>query len=223
MAVLQLYNSLLQLPLFQGMSQSDLSDIIEHTKFDFLKVQKDKVAIKEGDSCTNFFFLLNGTLKVEGIADDHSYKIIEYISAPAIIQPEHLFGLVQRFSRTFIAETDVNFMALDKGEAMKLTDNFIIFRLNLINLLSTQTQKVNHVLWRKRPADIRQRIIRFIESRCMRPAGDKEIQIHMEALAAEINESRLNVSKELNSLDSEHLIELHRGGIHIPALEKLLM
>ena len=99
----------------------------------------------------------------------------------------------------------------------------MIFKLNLLNILSTQIQKISHMSFRKRPDDIRQRIIRFIGDRCMRPAGEKEIQIHMESLAEEINESRLNVSKALNSLNDEKLIELHRGGIFIPALEKLLM
>jgi DNA-binding transcriptional ArsR family regulator len=223
MAVLQLYSSLQQLPLFQGMSSSDLTNVIAHTKFGFIKVAKDKMAIKEGEICTNLVFLLNGTLKVESVSDDHSYKITEILDAPSILQPERLFGLNQRYTRTFIAETDVNFMMLDKSEAMKLTNDFIIFKLNLLNILSTQTQKITHISFRKCPADIRQRIIRFIEDRCMRPAGEKEILIHMESLAEEINESRLNVSKVLNSLNDEKLIELHRGGIFIPALEKLLM
>ena len=223
MAVLQLYNSLQHLPLFQGMSNSDLTNVIAHTKFGFIKVPKDKIAIREGDSCSNFVFILNGTLKVESVSDDHSYKITETIGAPSILQPEHLFGLSQRYTRTFIAETDVNFMTLDKREAMKLSNNYMIFKLNLLNILSTQIQKISHMSFRKRPDDIRQRIIRFIGDRCMRPAGEKEILIHMESLAEEINESRLNVSKALNSLNDEKLIELHRGGIFIPALEKLLM
>ena len=56
MAILQLYNSLQQLPLFQGMSNADLTNVIAHTKFDFIKVVKDKIAIREGESCTNFVF-----------------------------------------------------------------------------------------------------------------------------------------------------------------------
>ena len=45
----------------------------------------------------------------------------------------------------------------------------------------------------------------------------------METLAKELNDGRLNVSKELNRMSDEGLIILHRGGFVIPALERLLM
>jgi hypothetical protein len=223
MPLLKLHNSLQQLPLFQGMSNADLTNIIEHTKFGFVKVLKGKTVLEENDACTNFVFLLNGTLHVQSASDDHSYKVIETLNAPAVLQPERLFGLTPRYASTFIAVSDVNLMTLDKNEAVFLTNKFIIFRINLFNLFTTQTQKMMRQAWHKRPTDTRQRIIRFIENRCLRPAGDKEIQIHMETLADEINEGRLNVSKTLNMMDDEGLIKLHRGGIYIPALEKLLM
>ena len=45
----------------------------------------------------------------------------------------------------------------------------------------------------------------------------------MERLAEELNDSRLNVSRVLNRLQAEGLLELHRGRIDIPQLERLLM
>ena len=42
-------------------------------------------------------------------------------------------------------------------------------------------------------------------------------------LAEEMNDSRLNVSRVLNSLQAEGFIELHRGRIEIAQLERLLM
>ena len=41
-------------------------------------------------------------------------------------------------------------------------------------------------------------------------------------LAQELNDSRLNVSRVLNQLQYEGLIELHRGRVVIPQLERLL-
>ena len=45
----------------------------------------------------------------------------------------------------------------------------------------------------------------------------------MTRLAEELNDSRLNVSRALNMLQGEGLLELHRGRIEIPQLERLLM
>lgn len=44
----------------------------------------------------------------------------------------------------------------------------------------------------------------------------------MDRLAQELNVKRLKVSMALNELETQGLIELHRGRISIPALEKLI-
>lgn len=58
--------------------------------------------------------------------------------------------------------------------------------------------------------------------RCLRPAGEKTVRIKMERLSDEINESRLNVSRELNAMKDEGIITLRRGEIQVYALEKLI-
>ena len=45
----------------------------------------------------------------------------------------------------------------------------------------------------------------------------------MEQLAVEVSDTRLNVSRTLNSMQQRGLIELHRGRIVIPMLERLFM
>jgi Mn-dependent DtxR family transcriptional regulator len=44
----------------------------------------------------------------------------------------------------------------------------------------------------------------------------------MERLAEELNDSRLNVSKALNQMQRDGLIELHRGRVVIHQLERLM-
>lgn len=44
----------------------------------------------------------------------------------------------------------------------------------------------------------------------------------MERLAAEVNDSRLDISRALNKMQNEGLLQLSRGRITIPALEKLI-
>jgi DNA-binding GntR family transcriptional regulator len=45
----------------------------------------------------------------------------------------------------------------------------------------------------------------------------------MTQLAQELNDSRINISQALNQMQDDGLITLHRGRIHIPMLERLLM
>lgn len=210
------------LPLFQGMSSNDMTSVAGKTKFAFHRVAKGKKVVSEGDPCQNLFFLLDGSMQVTSRADDNSYSMVEEMSAPDVIQPERIFGLTQRYSKTFTALTDCQLVSISKAEMLRLSEEHMIFQLNLLNIISTQSQRITHQPWRVRPQGIRNKIVRFVETHSMRPAGEKTLYIKMETLATLIAESRLNVSKELNAMHQEGLINITRGIIHIPALEKLM-
>jgi hypothetical protein len=82
---------------------------------------------------------------------------------------------------------------------------------------------LSHRAWRSSPKSLRERIIRFFFSRCIYPAGPKTFYILMQQLGHELNDSRLDISRALNEMQSDKLINLHRGRIEIPTLEQLLM
>jgi CRP-like cAMP-binding protein len=222
-AVLQIYDRLLQFPLFQGMSRDDLEIVAGHTRFGFQKVTAGRQIIQVGDPCTHLYFLINGTLKIETFSDDRRYSVTEQMSSPYILQQESIFGYYQRYTHNFYALTDANFLTLDKEEVVRLSEDFLVFRLNLMNHLATQTQKLIQSQWRRNPLSLRERIVRFFFQHTLYPAGPKTFHILMERLAEEVNDSRLNVSRTLNRMQEAGVLELHRGRIEIPQLERLLM
>ena len=223
MAGLQIYDRLLQFPLFQGMSRDDLEIVAGHTRFGFMKVAAGRQVIHAGDPCTHLYFLINGTLKIESFGDENRYMVTEQMASPYILPQESIFGYYQRFTRNFYALTDANFLTLDKEEVVRLSEDFLVFRLNLINHYATQTQKLIQWQWRRSAQSLRERIVRFFLLHTLYPAGPKTFHILMERLAEEVNDSRLNVSRVLNRMQETGMLELHRGRIEIPQLERLLM
>lgn len=217
-----LHEKLLELPLFQGMSRNDLEQVATSTKFRHLAYAKCKTVVNEGDVCDKIYFPIKGIISATGHADDNGYSITEIIQAPEILQPERIFGLTQRYTRTFTTVTDCTFICLDKMEILELASKYEIFRLNLLNIICTKSQRFTRFPWRVHPKDIRHKITRFVETRSLRPAGEKIIRIKMERLGSEIGESRLNTSRELNAMAAEGIIALRRGEIHIFALEKII-
>ena len=150
---IQLFRKLLQFPLFQGMSQDDLTKIVGYVKFDFIKVERGKAVMHENDICDHLYFMLNGILEVRTPASDHGYTFVEHIHAPYTIQPERIFGLIQHYSHDFMAEETCGFVRIDKEEILKLSDNYFIFKLNLLNLLSREVMRKGTV--EKRPQELR--------------------------------------------------------------------
>ena len=220
--MLNIYERLLLLPLFQGMNNADLMQLAGSTKFGFQRYEAGKTIVRDGDVCDHLYFLMSGTLRVVTEADDHGYSLTETVTAPDILQPERIFGLTQRFTHTFSAQTECHVMMLQKSEVMRLADEYVVFRLNLLNILSAQSHHLQRHLWHPQPQSLNQRIVRFIAERSLRPAGPKLLHIKMTRLAQELNDSRLNVSRALNRLQADDLLTLSRGKIEIPALERLL-
>lgn len=220
---LRLYDSLLRFPLFQGLSRTELMQLAGQTKFGFVKMEAQKMVVKEGNPCKELFFLISGTLSVTTYSDDRRYHVEEKLSAPLLLQPENIFGAHPQYTSTVTAETDSHFITLSKDEVLRLLDDFLIIRINLLNMLATQSQRRGRWPWRKAPADLRQCIIRFFLNHSTYPAGPKMFHILMNQIALEVNDSRLDVSRVLNKMQEEGLIHLYRGRIGIPSLERLIM
>lgn len=218
---MEIYDQLLRFTLFQGMSHADLMEVVGHTKLGFAKLAAGKRLVKDGDNCTSLIFLTHGTLQCETQSDDHTFRMVEHLSAPYLVQPEHLFGLSLRYSSTFKAETPCNILTIDKEEVLLLLETQLVFRLNLINILAADCQRQRHHVWRPAPQTLRERLVRYFFVRCLYPAGSKTCYVLMRQIAAALNDNRINISQALNQMQDDGLITLHRGRIEIPSLEKL--
>lgn len=215
------FDILLRLPLFQGMSRDDLTEVIAHTKLEFVKVQTHHVIAKEGDRCDQLTFILNGNVTVVTTLNTHS-SFTETLHSPIVLQPERLFGLHQQYTHTFMAATPCQMLIIQKQDIMKLASTYPIFQINLLNILSTKVQKMENRQWMTTPVSLRKRLVNFFVSRCLYPAGEKDFKMRMTDLAHELNCSRLDISKCLNAMQEEQFLILSRGRITIPHLEHLI-
>ena len=216
------YGLLAHLPLFQGMSVSELDHVIEKVRLDFSKVKAGELIMAEGQRVDKLRFIIRGSVCAETMSDHRGYSIEEMLNVPCMLQTERLFGLSQHCSCNYKAVSDCQILAISKGDVESLVSLSKVFRLNLMNILCTMIQKNQRQPWRSKPSAIRRKIFMFIESRCLRPAGSKVLNIGMVRLGKEIAESRLNVSRELRAMQAEGLIELQKNKITVPALERML-
>ena len=88
------------------------------------------------------------------------------MGAPYVIQQEAIFGYYQRYTRNVVAQSDVSLFTIDKEEVLQLLEDFLVFRLNMVNHCATQTQKLSQQLWRGAPQSLRERLIRFLIAHC---------------------------------------------------------
>lgn len=216
-----MFDTLLQLPLFQGLVREDFTCILEKVKLHFTKHKPGEVLLKQGDPCDELVFILKGEVSATTSSADLSYSLTECFPAPYLIESYSMFGMKTCYIATYRAKTEVHTVSISKAFVMKELFNYEIFRLNYMNIASNRTQILHNRLWAVSGEDPEARIIHFILSHAERLAGEKILKIKMEDLARIINETRLGVSKALNSMQNKGWVELHRGEIVVPHAETL--
>lgn len=213
---------LLSLPLFLGMNKDEIDEVNDKVTIVHGRMKRGSEIASEGQACSGLILVVKGTVTCTTRSSDNSYTMIETLAAPMALQPERLFGLHQRYSATFVAVTPCEVMFIDKQMVVRLTDISITFRLNVLNMVTTQSQRLGRQHWHQQSEKIEERIIRFIKDHSVYPAGYKRLNIHMAVMARELGCSRLEVSEALHLLEDKELIKIRRGGVEIPMLQLLL-
>lgn len=213
--------SLLELPLFLGMGRSELESIEDAVQIAGTHVKRGAVLVRENDACDSLLIVVKGSVIATTHSDDHSYSVEELLQAPMVIQPEYIFGIRQRYTSTFKTSTYCEVIRIDKQMVLKLMDISMTFRLNLINIVATQSQRSSRRLWNPQHEDISKRIVRFIKDHTLHPAGHKTLRIKMTTMAKELGCSRLEVSEALHQLEEKQLIIVKRSIIEVPVLQLL--
>ncbi len=216
-----MYDTLLQLPLFQGLCKNDFTNIIGKVKLHFHKYNADDIIVEQGEPCTQLIFLLNGEIISQATDDQQLYSLFETFGSPFVIEPYSLFGMHTNYTATYKARGEVNTVSIDKSFVLSELNNYEIFRLNYLNILSNRAQVAYEKLWSYHIGNIQDKILNFLLVRSMKPEGEKVLKVKMEDLASMIDETRINVSRVLNEMQEKGLVYLSRKEISIPSLEKL--
>ena len=168
-----MYDNLLLLPLFQGLSKNDMTTIIEKVKLDFQSYPKGETIIRQGAPCEKLCFLLNGELRVQTKDAIHAYALTEIIKEPMVIEPQSLFGMQTHYTASYQAHTQVSVLMIDKAFIFSDLNNYEIFRINYLNILSNRNQVSYQKLWNTHIGTINEKFVNFIALRCQLQGGEK--------------------------------------------------
>ena len=216
-----MYESLLCLPYFQGMSKEDITAILGKVTLEFKKHGDGDIIIHKDEECDKFVLLTQG--KASAITSpDKALCITEELQAPFCIEPYSIFGYDTKYRRDYMAKGDCTILTIDKQHIFGELSKHQIFTINLLNIICLKTQQMNEHVWKYTATTLPGRIAQFIAMRCETQKGEKHISIKMEQLAAYLCETRLNISRALNEMQAAGFITLHRGGITIHAIGKTL-
>lgn len=216
-----MYDTLLQLPFFQGLCKDDFTSVIEKVKFHFMKFDEQKTIVEQGQTCDNLIFVLQG--EVTRHYTHSIYTLSETLTAPFVIEPYSLFGMQTMYQASYKALTHTRVLSIRKIDILEVLLNYEIIRINCLNILSNRVQIQEQALWQIPKESMEEKIIDFFMKRCLKPHGQKELLITIEDFSNIIDEPRIKLTKYLNDLHDKGIMKIKkRKGIEIPALEKLI-
>lgn len=216
-----MYDTLLGLPLFQGMTKADFDCLLQKVKLDFARYEDSETVISCNEGCNSFAFLISGTVESSRFGENGCFEFRETVKAPCLIEPYSMFGRDNRYRRSYRTVEKANFLFIDKQYVYTEIGKYNICRMNLLNILSGNIQKMDRNIWNIGEMSLRERIVCFIRSLADHHKGEKKLLIKMTDLARIMDATRINVSRELNAMQDQGLVGLSRGGISIPLLENL--
>ena len=219
---LTMFERLLQLPLFQGMTTQEVSDVMSHVRLDFVNYHRGDEIVMQGESCRKLVYIISGEVIAEHRNADLQFTLTEHLPHLKVIEPYNLFGMYQTYSRTYTFVTEGSTLAIDKHVMLRQLMTNDIVKINLMNIVCNKYQQTLRLLCNFPDDSVRNKIVKFILSHSIISKGKKAVQIKMTDIANIIHETRLNVSIVLNEMKEQGLITMQRGGFTINDLQELI-
>lgn len=139
-----MFDILMALPLFRGVSRERMAQTVGMAKFHFLKYQQGEVITSAGDPCSHIKFIISGSIRVTIENSDHRFKVSQTLEAPDVLAPDFLFGKNTNYPCTVEAIDSVSILQITKQDYIKILNSDQIFMFNFLNTLSVNAQKAVH-------------------------------------------------------------------------------
>ena len=143
-----MYDTILELPLFQGISSESLTTILDKAALHFEKKSQGEVIIQSGTTCNELTFIIEGNVEKTTQGKENSTFIAsEPVSTPYVIEPCSLFGKQTVYRSTYTALSNVNVMSISKDYVVQILMKDEVFLFNFLNQICKHSQLLENKLW----------------------------------------------------------------------------
>lgn len=211
-------NTIIKTRLFDNIDKKEIPNILNNFKSQKKLYEKGNIIIDMGDKVEAIYLILNGKIEISKEYDDTRKNIVN------ILESGEIFAEAMALSTNKISQ--ITAISLSKSEILKvnikdifdnnLEKNKNIFIENLLKIISDKNKFLsmkNDILSQK---SLRSKIILYLEYMSNMQKSEKiNIPYSRDKLAEFISADRSALSRELNRLAKEKMIELNGNKINI--------
>lgn len=210
-----MFQTLMQVPLFHGISYNKLSDIIGTHRFHFAKYTGKERIITAGDNCTHLTTVVSGRVKTTLTSTDERVVVSQILEAPDVIAPGFLFGRTTRHPATVEASGDCGIMRIEKNEYLDILTSDQVFLFNFLNILSLNAQLPTDRLLALTSGDLKKRIAYWIISLTQRNGKGITLECHPGDLHIVFGVSRQTLTSTLSEMKVSGILDFSSSRIEV--------
>ena len=209
-----MFEQLMELPLFRGVSHTRLAEVVGSTKLHFLKYPHEEVLVRTGDPCTHLMFVMSGSVRVVTMSQDSRFAVSQTLNPPAVIAPEFLFGRSPNYPCSVAAIDDVSVLQIAKTEYTKILNADPVFLFNYLNALSASAQKgIQGIL--ALTGELEERIAFWVVSLTQTDGKDICLSCRKRDLCTLFGVQRVALNATLESMKQRGLIDYNNEEIFV--------
>ncbi len=194
--------------LFKGITANDIENIFLSDYYLINKYNKNSVIYFQNEKCTTIDIVLNGIVSIQGIDEKGNYISISDFTIGDVLGGNLLFSHKNFFPMTVLSKTDVTILRLKKDLILNLCQNNTRFLTNFLQSLADKTLILTDKIKTLSFKSIRQCIIDFlIYESYIQKSKTVKLQMTKKDLAEKFGVQRSSLSRELNKMRKEGLIE----------------
>lgn len=217
-----MYEILMELPLFKGVSYDNISKIVESTRFHFLKYLDGETIVNAGDACTHIRFIISGKARLSIGNTDGRFKVSQTLSAPDVIMPDYLFGRATHYPCTATAIGPTGILQITKQDYVTILHADQVFLFNFLNALSMNAQKAVDGVLAVTTGSLEERIAFWIIALTQRGGTDIVLSCRQRDLYSLFGVQRSSFMATLDGMKSRGLIDYNQQEIRIVSRTDLL-
>lgn len=202
-----MFEILMGLPLFKGVSQERMASTVGSCKFHFLKYLPGSNIFNAGDRCDDIAFIISGNVRISISNTDNRFTVSQTLGGLDVISPEFLFGRFTNYPGNVVAIDTVSILRIHKRDYISILHSDPVFLFNYLNLLSMNAQKAVEGILAVSTGDIPERIAYWISALTQPRSTDITLECTHRDLAALFGVPRSSLKAALENMKNDGLVD----------------
>lgn len=221
--MLDFFQILKHADLFKSLSSEEIHDLFSKNAYFLKDYKKNSVIHFQNEKCTTLDIILNGTISIQGIDAKGNYISISDFTSNHTIGENLIFAHENSYPMTVLSKTNVTILHLKKDLIIEICQTNATFLTNFLQSISDKTLILTDKIKTLSFKSIRQCLIDFLiyESHIQKSNVIK-LELTKKDLAEKFGVQRTSLSRELNKMKSDGLVEYNANSITILDIDTLM-